>query len=59
MGEVGIGPGTTLDVIVAAIEAGAKPGDVLTLTGADGCTQTVTLGDRVVLPSDPPPPLVS
>lgn len=50
--EATIGPGTALEVIVAALDAGATFGDVLTLTDSDGNTQTVTIGERIVLPSE-------
>lgn len=47
MNAVEIGPGNMLDLIRAAIDRGAKDGDVFTVKDGDGNEQTVTLGHSV------------
>jgi hypothetical protein len=50
MSTVELGPGDTLGLINAAINQGAKAGDVLTITYGDGKTQQWTLGETIPAP---------
>lgn len=50
MSTMEVGPGNMLELINAAINRGAKAGDVLTFTDSDGNSQQWTLGETIPAP---------